>query len=208
MSDNDRRGDGFHARSSDSAQSLAPNVPGRPPDALTLQHIPQREQGLGSQQAVAVTSKGKQLAYVGQIEERITDLATQWFEPAARIAIFVIYFWFGILKALNLSPATPLALALTSHTIGAQYFSASFHALAVFECLIGLLFLVPAMTRVAVALLIIHMGIVTSPLVIVANVAWTHPLVPTLEGQYIIKDLALIALAIGIIARRQSPSVR
>jgi uncharacterized membrane protein YkgB len=48
------------------------------------------------------------------------------------------------------------------------------------------------------------MGIVCSPLVLAASVAWTHPGVPTLEGQYIIKDLALIALAIGILAARRS----
>jgi uncharacterized membrane protein YkgB len=52
------------------------------------------------------------------------------------------------------------------------------------------------------------MGIVTSPLIIVANVAWIHPLVPTLEGQYIIKDLAIIALAVGIVALRRSPAPR
>ena len=111
----------------------------------------------------------------------------------------------GQLKILGLSPATPLATALTSHTIGMQYFTASFGALAVYECVVGILILIPAMTRLSFVLIIIHMGIVSSPLVIVANVAWTHPMVPTLEGQYIIKDLAIIALAIGLLGQRRSP---
>jgi uncharacterized membrane protein YkgB len=128
------------------------------------------------------------------------ELARRWFVPAARISIFVIYFWFGLLKIIGQSPATPLASALVDHTIGAQYFGVSFKALAIYECLLGILFLVPAATNVAVVLLLIHMGIVSSPLVLVAGVAWVHPLVPTFEGQYIIKDLALIALAIGILA--------
>jgi uncharacterized membrane protein YkgB len=85
-----------------------------------------------------------------------------------------------------------------------QYFNASFKALAIYECGIGILFLIPAMTWISVLLLVIHIGIVSSPLVIVANVAWTHPLVPTLEGQYIIKDLAIIALAVGIVAHRRA----
>jgi uncharacterized membrane protein YphA (DoxX/SURF4 family) len=93
----------------------------------------------------------------------------------ARIVIFVIYFWFGLLKLIGLSPATPLASALTSHTIGMQYFNISFKALALYECGLAILFLIPAVTRISVLLLVIHIGIVSSPLVIVANVAWTHP---------------------------------
>jgi len=145
------------------------------------------------------------VATVNRIEKRAIELAVQWFEPAARIAIFIIYFWFGFLKLIGVSPATPLASALTAHTIGMQYFTLSFKALAVYECGLGILFLFRPMTRVALVLLVIHMGIVSSPLVIVASVAWTHPLVPTLEGQYIIKDLAIIALGIGILAQMRAP---
>ncbi len=34
------------------------------------------------------------------------------------------------------------------------------------------------------------------PLVLLPKVAWVHAFVPTLEGQYIIKNLAIIAVAI------------
>ena len=186
-------------------RSVVPDVPGRPPDALASAVAPDLEQGLGSQPRVAATSREARLAHISQIDRRIAELAATWFEPAARISIFIIYFWFGMLKILGLSPATPLATALTSHTIGMQYFTASFDALAVYECVVGILILIPALTRLSFVLIIIHMGIVSSPLVIVANVAWTHPMVPTLEGQYIIKDLAIIALAIGLLGQRGSP---
>ena len=185
-------------------RSVVPDVPGRPPDVLAPAVTSELEQGLGSQRMVAAKSRETRLAYASQIDKRIVELAVKWFEPAARIAIFIIYFWFGMLKLVGLSPATPLATALTSHTIGMQYFTASFRALALYECLIGLLILIPAMTRISFVLIIIHMGIVSSPLVIVANVAWTHPMVPTLEGQYIIKDLAIIALAIGLLGQMRS----
>jgi uncharacterized membrane protein YkgB len=141
---------------------------------------------------------------VDRIALLATELAKTWFVPVARISIFVIYFWFGLLKLIGLSPATPLASALVNHTIGAQYFGASFKGLAIYECAVGILFLIPAATMLAAGLLAIHMVIVSSPLVLVAQDAWTHPLVPTFEGQYIIKDLALIALAIGILANTRS----
>lgn len=123
------------------------------------------------------------------------------FLPMARLAIFVVYFWFGILKLFDLSPATPIAQALAAKTIGLAHFSLTFHILALFECLIGVLFLFPKMTRVVIPLLFIHMIIVCSPLFLVPDLAWSKPFVPTLEGQYIIKNLAIIALAIGIAAQ-------
>jgi hypothetical protein len=49
-------------------------------------------------------------------------------------------------------------------------------------------------------MLFIHMILVCSPLVLIANMVWEYPFVPNLEGQYIIKNVALIAAAIGIAA--------
>jgi uncharacterized membrane protein YkgB len=121
--------------------------------------------------------------------------------PLARTAIFIVYFFFGILKIFNLSPASPLALALTEKTIGATNFHFAFLVLAIAECIIGILFLFPKATRLVIPLLLIHMVIVCSPLILVPELAWSHPLVPSLEGQYIIKNVVIVALAVGIAAQ-------
>jgi hypothetical protein len=110
------------------------------------------------------------------------------------------------LKLLGDSPATPLARALVDRTVGDQSFHALFILLALYECLIGILFLIPRATRLVIPLLFIHLIIVCSPLLVVRNLAWTKTLVPTLEGQYIIKNVAIIALAIGVAA--QTPPIR
>lgn len=123
------------------------------------------------------------------------------FLPLARLAIFVIYFWFGILKLFDLSPVGPLAQALAAKTIGLAHYSLAFHILAVYECLIGVLFLFPKATRIVIPLLLLHMIIVCSPLLLVPHLAWSRLFVPTLEGQYIIKNMAIIALAIGVAAQ-------
>jgi uncharacterized membrane protein YkgB len=65
---------------------------------------------------------------------------------------------------------------------------------------IGILFLFPKLTRIVIPLLFIHMAIVCSPLLLVIDHAWQAPFVPTLEGQYIIKNAVIIAVAIGIAA--------
>lgn len=122
------------------------------------------------------------------------------FIPVARFSIFLIFFWFGIIKLFGISPASPLAETLTARTVGMQYFDVLFYALAIIECIIGILFLFPKATRIVVPLLLFHMFIVCSPLVLVPEHTWLQFGVPTLEGQYIIKNAVVIAVAIGIAA--------
>lgn len=117
----------------------------------------------------------------------------------ARISLFMIYFWFGAVKLTGLSQATPLARALTTNTIGARYFAASFMILAVIECIIGVLFLIPKLTRITVVIAFVHMLIVCSPLILVPAMAWQRLFIPTIEGQYIIKNLALVTLMLVVL---------
>jgi uncharacterized membrane protein YkgB len=138
---------------------------------------------------------------IKNIDKKVIDTLGRLFTPFARLAIFVVYFWFGILKLCNLSPASPIAQALTAKTIGLQHYSLAFKTLAVYECIVGILFLFPKATRLVIPLLFIHLIIVCSPLILVPHLAWSRPFVPTLEGQYIIKNMAIAALAIGIAAQ-------
>jgi uncharacterized membrane protein YkgB len=134
------------------------------------------------------------------IDLQVIEFFKKTYIPVARISIFLVFFWFGLIKILGLSPASPLAEALTTKTVGMQYFDTLFIVLAVIECIIGLLFLFPKMTRVVIPLLLFHMIIVCSPLVLVPEYTWQVPFVPTLEGQYIIKNAVVVAVAIGIAA--------
>lgn len=140
------------------------------------------------------------------LDLKIIDWLRRSYLPVARLAVFIIYVYFGVLKLLGDSPATPLAHALVEKTVGGQHFHVLFMLLAVFECIIGVLFLFPKLTRIVIPLLLLHMIIVCSPLFLVPNLAFTKPFVPTLEGQYIIKNVAIIALAIGVAA--QTPPLR
>lgn len=137
---------------------------------------------------------------ITEIDLRLIAFFRRTFVPFARFAIFLIFFWFGLIKLVGLSPASPLAEALTAQTVGMQYFDGLFYTLAAVECLIGILFLIPEATRVVVPLLLVHMAVVCSPLVLVPDLAWQQFGVPTLEGQYIIKNAVVVAVAIGIAA--------
>ncbi len=90
---------------------------------------------------------------IKDLDKLIIKSTSGAFIPVARVAIFIIFFYFGVLKLIDQSPASPLAMSLVSQTIGAQYFDITFKLLAVFECLIGVLFLIPKATRIVVPLL-------------------------------------------------------
>ena len=120
--------------------------------------------------------------------------------PTARIALFIVFFWFGILKVLGLSPASTLVHELFDQMISFVSFDTFYLLFALFECLIGILFLIPGKERVVLPLLLFHMVSTFLPMVYLPNITWQAPWVPTMEGQYIIKNLVVIAAAIGIAA--------
>ena len=120
--------------------------------------------------------------------------------PMARFGIFTVFFWFGILKVLGFSPASGLVQRLFEQTVPFVPFSVFLVGFGLFEMLIGILFLIKGAERVVLPLLLVHMIATFGPLVFLPQETWQRFLVPTLEGQYIIKNLVIIACAMGIAA--------
>ena len=121
-------------------------------------------------------------------------------EPAARISLFVIFFWFGILKPLGLSPAAPLVLKTVDWMplLSAQQW---LHVIGWWEVIIGLCFLFGKTTRLAITLLFLQMVGTFMPLFILPEITFQEsgiPFLPTLEGQYIIKNIIIISAALVI----------
>ena len=141
-----------------------------------------------------------------QLDQWIARTMSRFGVPALRISFAVIFCWFGILKPLGLSAAAPLVLKtvswmplLTPH----QWLS----VIGIWEVLIGVCFLFQKTTRLAILLLFLQMGGTFLPLVILPEITFQPggiPLVPTMEGQYIIKNIMIIsaALVIGGTVRR------
>jgi uncharacterized membrane protein YkgB len=120
--------------------------------------------------------------------------------PMARFSLFIVFFWFGALKLLGLSPAGAMVHSLFDQTIHFMKFPIFYIIFALFECLIGILFLIKGTERIVFPLLLIHMITTAMPLFLLTDVTWQSFMVPTLEGQYIIKNLVIIATAIGLVA--------
>jgi uncharacterized membrane protein YkgB len=119
-----------------------------------------------------------------------------WF---GRLSLFVIFFWFGILKVIGVSPAEPLVHRLFEQLLsGLISFELFNRVFGLFECLIGLSWLAPKFTRESLYVLLFHMAITFIPEIVLPEDTWQMWFTPTLIGQYIIKNLALISLGLLI----------
>lgn len=132
-------------------------------------------------------------------DKKIIPLIRKYYIPFSRVSFFIVYFWFGILKIFDTSPANPLVAALQAKTLPFLTFQQFIIFFALFEMLIGILFLIPRFTRFVYVIFILHMGTTLMPLFLLPEYSWQGFLIPTLEGQYMIKNLVLIALASSIL---------
>lgn len=120
---------------------------------------------------------------------------------ALRLALGIVFLWFGALKLIpGLSPAETLAgRTIETLTFGVVPASVAVPVLAIWECLIGLGLLSGRYLRATLLLLFVQMLGTVTPLFLFPTETFTHfPWAPTLEGQYIIKNLVLVAAAIVI----------
>lgn len=141
------------------------------------------------------------ITMISKIDFQIIALLRRYSFPLARVSLFIVFFWFGALKIAHTSPASPLVEALLSATLPFLTFEQFIFWFGVYEMLIGITFLVPKLERVAIALLIPHIITTLLPLILLPQITWQGFLIPTLEGQYIIKNCVIVALAFSIAAR-------
>lgn len=118
---------------------------------------------------------------------------------ANRIALFIVFFWFGFLKIIHISPAEQLVKNLYNATIYSMMPIDKFLILlGGIECLIGILWLIPRLTKVAFWIFMAQMFTTFLPLLFLPKDTWQNMMVLTLTGQYIIKNVVLIASALTI----------
>ncbi|MBX2828818.1 MAG: DoxX family protein [Flavobacteriaceae bacterium] len=120
--------------------------------------------------------------------------------PALRISFAIIFIWFGILKPFGVSAAAPLLKA----TVAWLPFGSPdvwLHVIGWWEVAIGVLFLFQRTTRIAIFLLLLQMMGTFMPMVFLPEVVYQKPwaiYLPTMEGQYIIKNVMIISAALVI----------
>lgn len=135
-----------------------------------------------------------------RIDHWITTYMYSWGIVTLRISLAIIFIWFGILKPFGLSPASDLVKATVSWI---PLFNPDqwLALIGWWEVAIGLFFLHRLTIRIAIALLALQMVGTFLPLVVLPEVTFqvgSIPYAPTIEGQYIIKNLLIISAALVV----------
>jgi uncharacterized membrane protein YphA (DoxX/SURF4 family) len=134
-----------------------------------------------------------------RIDRRITAWMADHGLLLLRLALGIVFLWFGGLKLFpGASPAELLA-GRTIETLsgGLVPRATALPVLAIWEVAIGVGLLIGRGMRVTLLLLFVQMlGTITPLFLFPGETFTTFPLAPTLEGQYIIKNVVLVAAAI------------
>lgn len=126
------------------------------------------------------------------------------------ISIGLVYLWFGTLKFIpHLSPAEDLARNTIHHlTFGLMNERLSIVLLAIWEVGLGLMLIFNLFRRTAIFIALAHMLLTFTPLIFFPNETFGQgPFVLTLVGQYIIKNLIIIAALLSIRPSRKQSRV-
>lgn len=136
-----------------------------------------------------------------QLDRTLTRVAARHGITALRISLGVVFLWFGVLKFFpGMSPAQDIATrTIDVLTNGAIPPRVALNALAAWESLIGLGLIFGVALRAIILLLVVQMiGTLTPLFLFPSEVFYRVPFAPTLEGQYIIKNLVLLSAALVI----------
>lgn len=131
--------------------------------------------------------------------DRIDIVISSWMQTYGirflRYSLGIIFIWFGALKPFGLSPAQEL-VSNTVYFVDPAWFVP---LLGWWEVLIGIGLLFRPLIRPAIFLLFLQMPGTFLPLILLPEVCFTaFPAGLTMEGQYIVKNLTLIAAALVV----------
>lgn len=138
---------------------------------------------------------------IDSIDASITAWMARHGVSLARVSLGLVFLWFGAIKFIpGWSPAEDLSTrTIATISFGLVQPGLGLPILAAWEVLIGVGLLTGRFLRITLLLLCLQMIGTFVPLVLFPGEMFTvTPFAPTLEGQYIIKNLVLISTAIVI----------
>ena len=141
------------------------------------------------------------ISRIDPLDRAITGWMARYGPGLLRHSLGIVFLWFGALKFFpGLSPAQSLATRTIEVLSGDLVAPAvSLPLLATWECMIGLGLLFGVWLRAVLLLLWLQMLGTLTPLVFFPGEVFVRvPLVPTMEGQYIIKNLVLITAGVVV----------
>ncbi|WP_245238583.1 YkgB family protein [Streptomyces sp. MZ04] len=142
----------------------------------------------------------------GQVARFLEGIGAAFGVAALRISIGIIFLWFGVPKFIpGTSPAESLAAETVERlTLGVIEGTTASVLTGALETLIGILLISEKAVRLTIMILLGHMAGTFIPLFIFPKETWKSFFIGTLEGQYILKNLVIVAAALVIVGHSKA----
>jgi putative oxidoreductase len=137
---------------------------------------------------------------VFDIDERVIGALRRHAPTLMRLALGLVFIWFGALKVANVTPVADLVADTMAFTRVPA--AVLVPALGIFEIVLGVALIVGRWLRPVLAALVAHLAGTFLVLVLQPSVAFQdgNPLLLTTEGEFVVKNLVMIAGALLVAA--------
>jgi uncharacterized membrane protein YkgB len=145
-------------------------------------------------------------ALIDRVDETVIPLLRRWGTPILRVSLGVVFLWFGLLKVLGVSPVVDL-VAATVYWVDPDWFVP---LLGYVEIAVGLGLVADRYLRVVLAVLLLQLLGTFGVLFLLPDVAFQdgNPLKLTVEGEFVVKNVVLLAAAMVVGSRLKIGSGR
>jgi uncharacterized membrane protein YkgB len=147
-------------------------------------------------------TKSEMRERVERLDQRLRPFLIRIGIPMLRVSLGIVFLWFGLLKVFDVSPVSQL-VATTIYWFDPDVVVP---LLGVFEVFVGACLVSGRLMRIALPLLVLQMAGTFLVLVLLPEVAFQdrNPLMLTVEGEFVIKNLVLFSAAL-VIGSRLAP---
>ena len=141
--------------------------------------------------------------FVDRLDEQLIPRLRSWAAPLLRYSLAVVFIWFGALKVFGASPVVDLVDSMVYWADPSWFVP----ALGVVEVLIGLGLAFGVGLRLVLAALIVQLAGTFLVFFLLPEVAFQgrNPLALTVEGEFVVKNLVLIAAAMAVGSQLSTP---
>jgi uncharacterized membrane protein YkgB len=148
----------------------------------------------------------KLLAIAAERNDLLSASLRRWSVPALRLALGLVFLWFGILKIAGVSPVTPL-LRETYSFFAIPTFTA---LLGAWEMLIGIGLIFKLALRTTLWFMCAHLIGTFMAFLIAPSIFFVHgnPLVLTTNGEFVMKNLVLLTAGLTVVGHESKRRVQ
>lgn len=139
-------------------------------------------------------------AHLEHVDSKLISFSNRFAIGAVQVGLAVIFLWFGILKLLGVSPVSDLIIEIINVLKPSLDGNAFVLGIGILEIVIALTIIDRDLLRLSIIFLLIYIVFMSLPLFVMPGITWTGFLIPTLMGQYLLKNILIVTSGMVVLA--------